>query len=386
MGQRHGRASRAVVLTVVALLVLALAPPADAKESTSSIQARREAARKKKAKLAAELNHLRASDAQLSAAVKVLDRQVAAQQAGADTARQAVTAALAAVAESEVKIAATETEMTTLHTAVVNRAVSVYIRPKDNALVGVIGAKDLGDASRRSSLLAQVTNKDRDVLDRLRALREDLGDEKVRADAARDLAAQRRQVVLAKLSELQTARKEKQRLSAALEARISEYQAEADAVAAQESGLTALIRSREQARASRSDAGDPGPDGRVSGAGLTWPVRGSVTSGFGQRWGRLHAGIDIGAGTGAPIRAAKAGQVILASSYGGYGNCVIIDHGGGLTTLYAHQSRVATSDGATVEQGQVIGYVGSTGHSTGPHLHFETRVSGSPQNPSRYLP
>lgn len=386
MGSRHERASRLVVLAVVALLVLVLAPPAGAKESTSSIQAKREAARQKKAKLAAELDHLRASDAQLTAAVKVLDRQVAAQQAGADTARQAVTAALVAVAESEARITATETEMSTLHTAVVNRAVSVYVRPKETALAGVIGAKDLGDASRRSSLLAQVTNKDRDVLDRLRALREDLGDEKVKADAARDVAAARRQVVLAKLSALQKARKEKQRLSAALDARIREYQAEADAVAQQESGLTALIRSRESVRASRSDGEDPGPDGRISGSGLSWPVRGSVTSGFGQRWGRLHAGIDIGAGSGTPIRAAKAGEVIFAGSMSGYGNCVIIDHGGGISTLYAHQSRIGTNDGASVSQGEVIGYVGSTGHSTGPHLHFETRVGGSPQNPMRYLP
>lgn len=370
---------------LLAVLPVATAPPVAAKDSAATIRAKREAARQKKAKLAAELNHLKASDAQLTAAVKVLDRQVAAQQAGADAARQAVTAALAAVAESEARIAATEAEMTTLHTAVVNRAVSVYMRPKDNALVGVMGAKDLGDASRRSSLLAQVTNKDRDVLDRLRALREDLGDEKVRADVARDVAAERRQAVLARLSELQRARKQKQRLSAALDTRIREYQAEADAVAAQESGLTALLRSRESTRATRG-AADPGPDGRVSGAGLSWPIRGTLTSGFGSRWGRLHAGIDVGAGMGTPIRAAKAGEVILAGGFGGYGNAVIVDHGGGLTTLYAHQSRVGTTEGASVGQGDVIGFVGSTGNSTGPHLHFETRVSGSPQNPMRYLP
>ncbi len=385
MGRAQAGTWRAAVAAVVALLLLGLAQPVHGAESTATIRAKREAARQKRARLAAQLNHLRASDAQLTSAVRVLDRQVAAQQAGADAARQAVQAALAAVAESEHKIATTEAEMTVLHTAVVNRAVSVYVRPKDNALVGVIGSKNLGDASRRSSLLAQVTNKDRDVLDRLRALREDLGDEKIRADQARDVAAQRRQVVLARLSELQKARKEKQRLSSALDARIREYQAEADAVAAQESGLTALIRSREQARASRS-AVDPGLDGRISGAGLVWPLRGSVTSGFGQRWGRLHAGIDIGAGTGTPIRAAKGGEVIFAGSMSGYGNCVIVDHGGGLTTLYAHQSRLGTNDGASVGQGEVIGYVGSTGHSTGPHLHFETRVSGSPQNPMRYLP
>lgn len=385
MGRAHGSGTRAVLTAVAAVLVLCLATPAEARESLTTIREKREQARKKRAKLASELNHLRASDAQLAKAVKVLDQQVAAQQAGADAARQAVQAALAAVAESEARIRTTETEMTTLHTAVVNRAVSVYVRPKDNAFVGVIGAKNLGEASRRSSLLAQVTNKDRDVLDRLRALREDLGDEQVKAAAARDLAAERREAVLARLSELQKARKEKQRLSAALDARIREYQAEADAVAAQESGLSALINSRTQARASRT-ASDPGLDGRISGAGLVWPLRGAVTSPFGQRWGRLHAGIDIGAGTGTPIRSAKAGQVIFAGSMSGYGNCVIVDHGGGLTTLYAHQSRLGTNDGANVDQGQVIGFVGSTGHSTGPHLHFETRVGGSPQNPRRYLP
>ncbi|MGH9154221.1 MAG: murein hydrolase activator EnvC family protein [Acidimicrobiales bacterium] len=376
---------RAVLTAVIGLLLLSLATPAEAAESLSTVREKREAARRKRAKLASDLNHLRASDAQLSRAVKVLDEQVAAQQADADAARQAVQAALAAVAESEARITATEAEMGELHAAVVNRAVSVYVRPKDNALAGVIGARDLGEASRRSSLLAQVTNKDRDVLDRLRAMREDLGLEQQKAAAARDVADERRQAVLARLSELQRARQEKQRLSAALDARIRAYQAEADAVAAAESGLTALINSRVSARASRS-GGDPGLDGRISGAGLVWPLRGSVTSPFGPRWGRLHAGIDISGRSGTPIRAAKAGEVIFAGSMSGYGNCVIVDHGGGLTTLYAHQSRIGTNDGASVGQGDVIGYVGSTGYSTGPHLHFETRVGGSPQNPRRFLP
>ena len=118
---------------------------------------------------------------------------------------------------------------------------------------------------------------------------------------------------------------------------------------------------------------------------LIWPVRGPVTSGFGMRWGRMHQGIDISAGNGTPIHAAKAGTVTFAGTMSGYGNVVVITHSGGLSTLYAHQSRLAVSGGA-VSQGQVIGYVGSTGHSTGPHLHFETRVGGTPQNPMRYLP
>lgn len=374
------RTPRSPAAALVLILALALSGPAWGAESLSSARQKREAARQKRAQLAAKVNALRASDSQLTTAVSVLTKQVNAQQASANAARQAVQAALATVADAEARIAVTEKQVVTLRTAVVNRAVSAYVRPERSSFADIIGARDLAEASRRSSMVAQITNRDRDGLDQLRSLRQDLDEEQLRAAQARDVAAERRKAVLARLSELQVARMQKQRLSDALEARIREFQAEADEVARQESGLSALIRSKER------EVVDPGGDGRVSGAGLTWPLRGPVTSGFGPRWGRLHAGIDISARSGTPIRAAKAGEVILAGSYGGYGNTVIINHGGGLATLYAHQSRVGTREGATVATGEVIGFVGSTGHSTGPHLHFETRVNGSPQNPRRYLP
>lgn len=124
---------------------------------------------------------------------------------------------------------------------------------------------------------------------------------------------------------------------------------------------------------------------------LAWPVNGPVSSPFGYRihpitgTRRLHAGIDVSAGYGAPISSAGNGVVILAEWFGGYGNTVVIDHGGGLTTLYAHQSALAVSVGQSVTVGDVIGYVGSTGFSTGPHLHFETREYGTPVNPMGYL-
>ena len=104
---------------------------------------------------------------------------------------------------------------------------------------------------------------------------------------------------------------------------------------------------------------------------------------FGNR--RFHSGIDFGGGYGAPIYAAEAGVVVSASSRGGYGMTIVIDHGGGLTTLYAHQSRFAVGAGQQVTRGQVIGYIGSTGFSTGPHLHFEVRVNGATRNPMDYL-
>lgn len=123
----------------------------------------------------------------------------------------------------------------------------------------------------------------------------------------------------------------------------------------------------------------------VDGSGqFSWPVNGTLTSSFGFRWGRMHEGIDVAAPTGRPIGAAAAGTVIVAGWGGGYGNLVVVSHGS-ISTAYAHMSQIAVSNGQQVGRGTVLGAVGSTGNSTGPHLHFEVRVNGSPQNPINYL-
>ena len=153
-----------------------------------------------------------------------------------------------------------------------------------------------------------------------------------------------------------------------------EYLHEAAGLEASQAQVTAQIQ------ASGSSSYDSSP----SSSGLIWPVSGPVVSPFGMRWGRLHAGIDIGVGYGTPIHASASGTVIFAGWMGGYGNFVIIDHGGGLSTGYAHQSSIAVG-GGTVSQGQVIGYVGCTGHCFGPHLHFEVRINGTPVDPLGYL-
>ena len=137
--------------------------------------------------------------------------------------------------------------------------------------------------------------------------------------------------------------------------------------------------------ASRLRSGGSHSTSAPSAAGLIWPVQGVLTSPFGMRWGRMHEGIDIGAPQGTPIYAAAGGTVNYAGWEGGYGNLTLIDHGNGLATAYGHQSRFAVSSGQTVSRGQLIGYVGSTGHSTGPHVHFEVRVNGVPNDPLSYL-
>lgn len=124
----------------------------------------------------------------------------------------------------------------------------------------------------------------------------------------------------------------------------------------------------------------------LPGGGFLWPVTGPITSPFGPRWGTLHTGLDIGAPYGAEIRAAQAGRVKEANWRSGYGRTIILDHGDGVETLYAHCSRLLVTAGQAVAAGEAVGCVGTSGHSTGPHLHFEIRVAGRPYDPLRYLP
>jgi murein DD-endopeptidase MepM/ murein hydrolase activator NlpD len=180
--------------------------------------------------------------------------------------------------------------------------------------------------------------------------------------SARDSLASEKQHKLVALSDLTAA----QRVEAQ----------ELDNLLASSASLAAQIRAAQARR---------GADITPSSAGLVWPVSGSVTSSYGWRWGRMHEGVDIGAGYGAPIYAAAAGSVIWCGWNGGYGNLVVLDHGGNLATAYGHQSSIAVSCGQSVSQGQVIGYVGSTGRSTGPHLHFEVRINGGAVDPLGYL-
>ncbi|MDQ3980319.1 MAG: peptidoglycan DD-metalloendopeptidase family protein [Actinomycetota bacterium] len=342
--------------------------------------------RTKKAKLAAELDVLKANDLELESAVKALDAGIAVQASDTEAARQAATAADAAVDTAKVRLAATEKRAAELRQKASVLAINAYIHPGGVPILDMVKSSSLAEASRRQTLMAHVVNVDRDVLGQLKAVRQDQQAEQANLIALRNEAQERKKAASVKLADLEKTRADQVRLRGALDVRIREYTAEIDALSREEANITRLIREREAA--GRSADGVPvGPAPRgASGGGLAWPADGGVSSPFGFRWGRLHAGIDIDSGYGAPIRAAKAGVVIMAGYNGGYGNCIIVDHGGGLTTLYAHQSRMVASDGQSVSRGEVIGYVGGTGNVTGPHLHFETRVGGAPQNPLNFLP
>ena len=167
-------------------------------------------------------------------------------------------------------------------------------------------------------------------------------------------------------------------LLAKYDAQIEEIEGEIASLEKEQASIKKLIA--QQAKALGSAPGS-----------LARPVPGAISSGFGPRvhpihgYSLMHNGVDMNGGSGQAIVSASSGTVIFAGAKGGYGNTIMVDHGGGMVTLYAHQSKFAVSAGQSVKRGQTIGYVGSTGVSTGPHLHFEVRVGGNPVNPAKYL-
>ncbi len=179
--------------------------------------------------------------------------------------------------------------------------------------------------------------------------------------------------------ELATARREKRNTLAGVRENKEEALEHLESLQAESASLAAKIRS------SQSAAVVPGPTGAASSAGFVWPVHGVLTSQFGWRWGRMHEGIDLAVANGTPVVASAGGVVIVAGWTGGYGNLVVVDHGNGIATAYGHNTSVTVGVGQQVAQGQLIAYSGNTGHSTGPHVHFEVRVNGSPVNPLGYL-
>jgi murein DD-endopeptidase MepM/ murein hydrolase activator NlpD len=178
--------------------------------------------------------------------------------------------------------------------------------------------------------------------------------------------------------ELSTARRDKR----ATLANVQEDKADAIEHMRSLQAASATLAARIRSAQSSSVVASPG---QVSAAGLIWPVQGVLTSGFGWRWGRMHEGIDLAVPVGTPVVSAAAGTVIVAGWLGGYGNLVVVDHGNGISTAYGHNTSVTVGVGQFVAQGQLISYSGSTGHSTGPHVHFEVRINGSAVDPLGYL-
>lgn len=426
---------RVLRLLICTASVLAVARPAVAQ--TVDPESSRQQNQRRQGEVAVQLDLLKASDVQLKAEASRLEGVVAAHVEAADAARGEVAKVEEELAGLQVEVGDAEDAAKVQRLRAAERAVAAYMHPGTETVTNVIAAHDYDTAHKQRVLLSEVAEHDREVMQARDDAEAALRDKKDQVEEGRRRIEALRQQREAELAAAQANRDRHAEVQSALEARIADFQREADSLAAQEANLSALIAQRAAVAppttAGSSSAGSTGGPTELAGAPTTaaappttaapapapapgrpavvttaapttrpapppttatprpaglsvaWPVSGVVTSPFGTRWGRMHQGIDIGAGTGTPIHAAGSGTVFFCGVMDGYGNVALVDHGNGMVTLYAHQSQLACSVGQRVGTGQVIGYVGSTGHSTGPHLHFETRVRGVAVDPMQYL-
>lgn len=413
------------MLAVLAVSVLPAGAQAPSSDPAAAERAEREKAKARSGEVSAELDELTASDVELKAELARLEARVGELEAAAADATAEHERIEAELTSMRRRVADAEAAVELAKDLAAERAVAAYMQPERESATQMLAAKDPQTLGRMNTLIRHVALYDHSVMvnrqmaeTQLEATRAELEQAQIRIE---ELKAQ----ADADLAEAQGMKERQEAVNVQLELRIDALVTESKALEAQEANLTSLIIQREVAATSTTTTtaapttttttaaptaapttaapGQPAPPPTTprpppatappttrppsGGGGLSWPVSGPVTSPYGPRWGTFHRGIDIGVGMGTPIAAASSGTVFYSGEMGGYGLVVLIDHGNGMVTLYAHQSQLIASKGQSVSRGTTIGLVGSTGHSTGPHLHFEVRLgsSGNAVDPMGYL-
>lgn len=269
------------------------------------------------------------------------------------------------------------------------RVRSIYIHGQLSYLEVILGSKSFSDFANRLELLRRVIHSDYDLIleiqnqkAQIEAKKAQLEKDKAHLDVLAAEAQKEQNAIAAKKAEQQRVLEQARANKSAAE------QLERDLIDRSKQ-VQSLIQERLRQRETASSGSD---ESYTQGSGvMSWPCNGVITSPYGYRVHPIfgttiyHSGMDIGVDYGTPIHAADSGTVIYSGWISGYGNAVIIDHGGGVQTLYGHNQSLNVSEGESVSKGSVIAYAGSTGNSTGPHCHFEVRVNGEPADPMAYL-
>jgi murein DD-endopeptidase MepM/ murein hydrolase activator NlpD len=377
------------VMLMVALATSVVLPSASAQESVDEARKEREevkadrsnalreleAAKLKNDELAELLDYLNVEIATTELAVDMLDRELLVVEAELEAARQIKLGAVVETARLKAEIATI--------------AVAGFVRSshKEEAF---FSAGSLSDAYRQDSLIREANAEPAELLDQVRLVEEDGLLAEVAVQEAASETIKLEQQLAAQLEGLEGDLIESAELKEEFERRVADQEAKVAERQRDIDELTAYIIANTPASSTGPAVAPPAGDPSVQ--GYDWPLIGRLSSGFGPRvhpiFGtrRMHTGLDIGGRSGEPIYAAKGGTVIFAGWRGGYGNAVVVDHGGGFSTLYAHQSKIAVQVGDVVSLGDVVGHVGNTGWSTAPHLHYELRLNGKPIDPLPYLP
>lgn len=388
-----------VCAAVAALLMLIAAPAASADDLQSELEAKQsqlEKVEERKGVLTTTITHfgdeikrLTAEVADIRTRESAVRERLAAKQAELNEAQAELDAAQA-------RLARVRAQLKRALAALRQRLVAMYEIGSPDLISVIVGSNNLDDLAARTEYLNRLHGMDEAVVGRVRDLRDEvkelvgrLRDSKDRIESARDAIASEKEALTAARTSLQSHQAELVGARADREAalgKISTHEEELD-------GDVGEIQAKIAAQLAETGA-TPLPAGPIQGGSGTmiWPVDGTVVSGFGSRTingsYEYHPGIDIAVPEGTPIRAALSGTVSLQQSEaesGGYGNYTCLDHGGGLSTCYAHQSSFVATLGQSVSQGDIIGYTGCTGYCLGPHLHFEVRINGSVTDPMGYL-
>jgi murein DD-endopeptidase MepM/ murein hydrolase activator NlpD len=310
----------------------------------------------------------------------------------------------AQIAQTQNEIVKMEAYLKTRQDVLNRRVRAIYMHGQLNYLEVILGANSFSDFANRVELLKRVIRSDYNLILEIQkqkaaieAKKAQLEEDKRQLDALAAEAEKTRQEIAKKKAEQQKvldAAKSNKAAAAQMEQDLNAQLASVRNLIQQRLAAAEAARQAAQQQAASDDEGGGGgsDDNYVQGTGaMGWPCSGPITSPFGYRTHPIfgttifHAGIDIGVDYGTPIHAADSGVVVYSGWISGYGNAVIIDHGGGISTLYGHNQSLAVSEGQSVSKGSVIAYAGSTGNSTGPHCHFEVDVNGSPVNPMGYL-
>ncbi len=314
----------------------------------------------------------------LRSSIKELNADLAILQIEINKLDVEVTKVRAKVAEAQANIDRKQAHIDAVEKLATEQAVALYKQGNAEMLDSLFKSESLTEIDERIEMLSVAGGRNTDALIKFHRLKLEIQDDQAELFAIE----QELSTILDQQTKLHALKSEREEQLAAdltaLNGKLTDLKHQEGDLESAALSITARLQAS-QALASVANLGE-------SATGFIWPINGAVTSPYGPRWGRMHTGIDIDGVSGQPIVAAKAGKVVLAEYYSGYGNAVIIDHGGGVATLYAHMSSFGVSNGAFVEQGQVVGNVGCTGSCTGDHLHFEVRINGNPTNPLNYLP
>lgn len=424
-GRRRGGVALAVAF-VVAAVALGGAAGAQTAADKTKIDQQIDATKKQVDTASAEeqrlLGLIEASNARkatLDAKVASFDGQIAAVQRQLDAAQSKLTALESQQRATEARLAEARQALVVAKEELGRQAIAAYTGQSEAASYAsmLLKSDSLGDLASKRSYMRAVVGSQTESIAHTERLRDEVGDLGKQLEASKNEAQGQRDVVAGQRSGLQVSRDaqasaraevlaeiaQTDKLKGEVVARKEEFENHLESLEEESASIAETLRKRQaeaaaaaaRAATSTTVAGAPGTTAvsptKAPGR-LIVPVPGApITSPFGYRihpiygTSRLHTGIDYGADEGTPIRAAADGVVVSAGWYGGYGNATIIDHGGGIATLYGHQSAMSVSAGQKVTQGQTIGRVGCTGDCTGPHVHFEVRVNGDPVNPANYL-